>query len=225
MKSQTLVAALLLGLVVVVQSSPAKLDEVYEQRESRSNLNDDDDDDDEKRPYSFAYEASRHYHGAPDREHREERGEDGITRGVYRYVDPSLRVHEVIYSADENGFHVQSDNAPEYTEAQIAARANHAQLFQQIADEHNKIGAEHALEAAERGYDPQQEERYVAPQRNLDYSTGILDPASLPQFSPVVERARFRHQELFEKIADQHARIAAERKTDPRAEETGEPYE
>lgn len=37
-----------------------------------------------KRPYSFAWKASRYYNGVPDREHIEERDESGITRGVFR---------------------------------------------------------------------------------------------------------------------------------------------
>lgn len=69
-------------------------------------------------------------------------------------MDPSLRVQEVIYTADADGFHVENSNLPEYTQAQLAEREKHALLFQQIADEHVKIGAEHALEAAERGYEP-----------------------------------------------------------------------
>ena len=87
---QSVVAALLLGLTCLAYASPAKLTDVYPVND---NLDDDnDDDEDDRRPYSFAWEASRHYHGAPDREHREERGEDGITRGVYRYKDRQQRV-------------------------------------------------------------------------------------------------------------------------------------
>ena len=80
--AQTLVAAVLLlvgvlqGAIQGAQSSPARLDDEYQAHS---------DEDDDRRPYSFAWEASRHYHGLPDREHREERGPDGITRGVYRW--------------------------------------------------------------------------------------------------------------------------------------------
>jgi hypothetical protein len=59
----------------------------------------------------------------------------------------------------------------------------------------------------------------------VEYPDGNVDPASLPQFTPVLEKARNLHQELFERIKAQHARIAAERKTSPADEETGGPYE
>ena len=74
----------------------------------------------------------------------------------FRYVDPTLRVQEVIYTADADGFHVENSNLPQYTEAQLAEREKHARLFQEIAEQHAQIGAEHALQAAERGYDPQE---------------------------------------------------------------------
>lgn len=57
---------------------PEKLDALEDK------LEDDEYEEEEKRPYSFSWAASRHYNGAPDREHQEQRGEDGITRGVYR---------------------------------------------------------------------------------------------------------------------------------------------
>jgi len=181
-----------------------------------------EDADEVKRPYSFAWEASRHYNGAPDREHREERGRDGITRGVFRYVDPSLKVQEVIYTADEDGFHVENSNLPEYTAVQTKARQRHAHLFEKIAEEHVKIGEEHALEALEKGYEPQP---YDAEPPRYDEASGVASPpVDGPSFTPVVERAIQRHQNLFEKIAEQHARIAAERETDPADEETGEPH-
>lgn len=59
---------------------PEKLDALED------HLDDDEYEEEDKRPYSFSWAASRHYNGAPDREHQEQRGEDGITRGVYRWV-------------------------------------------------------------------------------------------------------------------------------------------
>ena len=43
-----------------------------------------DASEEEKIPYSFSYTASRHYGGVPDREHKESRGPDGVTKGVFR---------------------------------------------------------------------------------------------------------------------------------------------
>jgi len=166
----------------------------------------------DKQPYSFAWQASRHYNGAPDREHREQRGDDGITRGVFRYVDPSLQVQEVIYTADADGFVVQNDVLPQDTQAGERARANHQAEFDRIAQEHRAIGEERGQEPYV--YDPSQ------------YDNIEVDPDSIPhpEFRPAVARARSQHQSLFEEIAAQHARIAAERKT-PIPEETGGPYE
>ncbi|CAL4080347.1 unnamed protein product, partial [Meganyctiphanes norvegica] len=96
---KVLVWALALCLVVAAQGRPDKLDSLEEVKEV-------------KRPYSFKYTASRYHHGIPDREHEEVRGVDGITRGVYRYIDPSQRVQEVIYTADENGFNVKNSGVP-----------------------------------------------------------------------------------------------------------------
>jgi len=174
------------------------------------------DGSDEKLPYSFSWNAARHYNGAPDREHREERGEDGITRGVFRYVDPSLNVQEVIYTADEDGFHVEGDVLPQHTQAQQAVIDDHARRFQEIADEHVAIGRQHAEQAGVEYVEPLP---YVAP-------VGPFPHVDVPEIeqTPAVARARKQHAALFEKISAQHARIAAERKT-PIPEEAGGPYQ
>jgi len=65
---------------------------------------------------------------------------------------------------------------------------------------------------------------YVEPE---SYSARApLDPSVLPKYSDAVQRARDRHQELFDKIAASHLRIAAER-PEPvfRSEGSGEPFE
>ncbi|KAG7174646.1 larval cuticle protein 16/17-like [Homarus americanus] len=133
---------LLLGVMSVVAAFPEKLDDSNE-------THDDDDDnsyeDEPKRPYSFSWDASRYYNGAPDREHKEQRGEDGITRGVFRYVDPRQQVQEIVYFADESGFHVNASNLPQETRAVQAARSRHQLLFDKIRVEHARIAAERAL--------------------------------------------------------------------------------
>ena len=59
---------------------PEKLDALEEK------LEEDDYEEELRSPYSFSWAAARYYNGDPDREHQEQRGEDGITRGVYRWV-------------------------------------------------------------------------------------------------------------------------------------------
>lgn len=127
---------------------PEKLDGLEDK------LEDDEYEEEDKRPYSFSYAASRHYNGVPDREHQEQRGEDGITRGVYRFVDPRLRVQEIVYYADGEGFHVQASNLPKDTLAVQKARSRHQELFEKIRQEHARIAAERALlESEENPYD------------------------------------------------------------------------
>uniref|UniRef100_A0A0P4WHS0 Cuticle protein 7 n=1 Tax=Scylla olivacea TaxID=85551 RepID=A0A0P4WHS0_SCYOL len=118
------------------------------------NLEDDEYEEEPKRPYSFSWAAARHYNGDPDREHQEQRGEDGITRGVYRYVDPRDRVQEIVYYADDQGFHVQrASNLPKETAAVQKARKYHEELFEKIRQEHARIAAERALlESQEKQY-------------------------------------------------------------------------
>ncbi|XP_050690672.1 larval cuticle protein 16/17-like [Eriocheir sinensis] len=126
---------------------PEKLDALDD------HLDDDEYEEEDKRPYSFSWAASRHYNGAPDREHQEQRGEDGITRGVYRYVDPRFKVQEIVYYSDGEGFHVQASNLPKDTLAVQKARNRHQDLFEKIRQEHARIAAERALlESGEHQY-------------------------------------------------------------------------
>ncbi|XP_066937680.1 uncharacterized protein [Macrobrachium rosenbergii] len=189
-----IISLLLLGVIAVT---------VFARPDESQGLQNDSEEEEEKRPYSFAWAASRYYHGIPDREHQEQRGEDGITRGVFRYVDPRLQVQEVVYYADEDGFHVDASNLPKDTEAVENARFSHNSEFERIRQEHARIAAERAiLEAQEAG-----EVRPVDPvQQRQDLIK------SLPKNTVAVENLRARHAKLFEKIRDEHALIAAERK-------------
>lgn len=161
-----------------------------------------EEEEEPKRPYSFSWAASRYYHGAPDREHQEQRGEDGITRGVFRYVDPRQQVQEVVYYADNDGFHVDASNLPKDTVAVEKARASHATEFERIRQEHAKIAAERAiLEAQEEAL----EETFVDP---VEQRLNLIKV--LPKETKAVENLRARHAYLFERIREEHARIAAE---------------
>ncbi|KAK8405994.1 hypothetical protein O3P69_007009 [Scylla paramamosain] len=176
------------------------------------NLEDDEYEEEPKRPYSFSWAAARHYNGDPDREHQEQRGEDGITRGVYRYVDPRLRVQEVVYYADDQGFHVDASNLPKDTAAVQNAKTHHEELFEKIRQEHARIAAERALLES-------QENQYVDPRDRVqeivyyadDQGFHVQRASNLPKETAAVQKARKYHEELFEKIRQEHARIAAER--------------
>lgn len=169
-------------------------------QEDQATTEDDSEEEEDKRPYSFSYAASRYYHGIPDREHQEARGEDGITRGVFRYVDPRLQVQEVVYYADDDGFHVDASNLPRETEAVLSARSKHASEFERIRQEHAKIAAEQAtLEEAAA------QPKFVDPeQQKLELIK------KLPKDTRAVENRRNHHFYLFEKIREEHARIGAE---------------
>ncbi|XP_045597659.1 larval cuticle protein 1 [Procambarus clarkii] len=147
-------ALLVFGLVSVTVAFPEKLDHFGDDANHDDDAADVDYEEEPKRPYSFSYAASRYYNGAPDREHKEQRGEDGITRGVFRYVDPRHQVQEIVYFADEDGFHVDASNLPKETVAVQNARNKHHELFEKIKQEHARIGAERAvLKAQEEGDD------------------------------------------------------------------------
>jgi len=168
-----------------------------------------------RRPYSFKYTASRYHHGRPDREHEEVRGADGVTRGVYRYIDPRQRVQEVIYTADKNGFNVKNSGVPENiqeTNAVLTARTNHEQLFAKIQAQHAKIQAE--------------QEATVGTEENQQiYEEVPFDFSVLPQRTEAVSQRAAYHQYLFEKTQAEHARIAAERGPyDPLIEEEERVY-
>ena len=71
-----------------------------------------------------------------------------------RFVDPRLRVQEIVYYADGEGFHVQASNLPKDTLAVQKARSRHQELFEKIRQEHARIAAERALlESDENPYD------------------------------------------------------------------------
>lgn len=184
------VAGLVLALCLIL-GTQGRPDKLQDSKEEQS-----------KRPYSFKYTASRYHHGMPDREHEEVRGVDGVTRGVYRYIDPRQQVQEVIYTVDGNGFNAKSSAVPEKpqdTNAVQTARTNHEQLFEKTRVDHARIQAE---QEALQFLPENQEEIYEAVP--FDYSV-------LPRHTEAVAQRAAYHQYLFEKTQAEHARIAAER--------------
>lgn len=54
--------------------------------------------------YSFGYRV-RDTHSGNDFSHKQHRDENGVTRGQYHILMPDGRMQNVIYYADETGFH------------------------------------------------------------------------------------------------------------------------
>ncbi|XP_042894155.1 uncharacterized protein LOC122267984 [Penaeus japonicus] len=199
----------LLGLTALALANPAKLP---------ASQPEDSYEEEPKRPYSFSWAASRHYHGAPDREHQEERGEDGITRGVFRYVDPRQKVQEVVYYSDDDGFHVDASNLPQDTQAVQNARFRFAEDFERIRQEHAQIAAERGVEAF-----PQEQEVYE--QVNLrDFIENVQLIPHTPRESEAVQNLRSRFAENFEKIRQEHSQLAAKLEAQ-RAEQQSQEYQ
>lgn len=119
--------------------------------------------------------------------------------GMFSYVDPRQKIRTVEYIADQNGFHpILITNPTQDTTAVQNAKAKHYVLYNQIA-------AQHQMSASENENDQKEEEHDV---------TEGFDPNLLishPQDTPVVEKAKLRHYDLYNRIALEHAKIAAER--------------
>ncbi|KAK6640670.1 hypothetical protein RUM44_012367 [Polyplax serrata] len=150
------------------------------------------------KPYSFTYTAGR-MPGHVDRVHSETADGLGTVRGMFSYVDPRQKIRTVEYIADQNGFHpILITNPTQDTTAVQNAKAKHYVLYNQIA-------AQHQMSASENENDQKEEEHDV---------TEGFDPNLLishPQDTPVVEKAKLRHYDLYNRIALEHAKIAAER--------------
>ncbi|XP_063541217.1 cuticle protein 21-like [Cydia strobilella] len=154
------------------------------------------------RPYAFAYTAGR-YPGHTDRHHAEVSDGSGVVRGTYSYVDPRNKVRKVDYVADKGGFHPILNDAPPDHPADTAsvaqAKNRHYQLYAKIAQEH----ASYPHPAPASGLS-------LRGQSQATYSHPALSAAS-PRQSAAVASETLKHAELFRVIAEQHARIAAER--------------
>lgn len=124
-----------------------------------------------------------------------------VLTGSYSYVDPRQQVRTVEYLADQNGFQpLLITNPTQDTRAVQNAKAKHYVLYNQIA-------AAHQREAEERGHTETFEDYSDDDDSGFDPNLLI----SHPQDTPVVERAKLKHYDLYNKIALEHAKIAAER--------------
>lgn len=122
---------------------------------------------------------------------------------MFSYVDPRHTVRTVEYVADQNGFHpIHITNPNLDTKAVAQEKAKHAALYNKIALEQQRIAEERGQFGLDDGsYKPK-------PDENIQPT---FVPIDHPRDTAAVNRAKFRHFDLYDRIAQDHARIAAER--------------
>ncbi len=168
-------------------------------------------------PYEYSYAAGRHPGGKPDRYVEEEGDERGVVRGSYAYLDPNWKWQKVEYVADpETGFHVKNQDesaaaALPLDTAEVAkAKQRHRALFAAIAERHRRVNGAVAASAKE----PPSLASQPQPQPRQTPSLSPYAVAPLLPHAPVetdaVKRKREEHAAAFRRIAEEHARIAAE---------------
>eukprot|EP00090_Calanus_glacialis_P018986 TRINITY_DN2930_c1_g1_i4.p1 TRINITY_DN2930_c1_g1~~TRINITY_DN2930_c1_g1_i4.p1 ORF type:complete len:194 (-),score=57.64 TRINITY_DN2930_c1_g1_i4:113-694(-) len=99
------------------------------------------------RPFKYEFASGRYPGGPPDRYTQSEGDAAGVIRGGYAYLDPNHKWQKVEYVADENGFHVDPSVLPvanlvahpRDTVAVAQAKANHKNLYEQIALRNSQI--------------------------------------------------------------------------------------
>ncbi|CAG9103712.1 unnamed protein product [Plutella xylostella] len=133
-------------------------------------------------PRPYAFSyTAGRFPGHSDRHHAEVSDGSGVVRGTYSYVDPGHKVRRVDYVADREGFHPVLSHAPPEHPVDSDAVAQAKLRHHEL---YEKIAAEHASNPH--------------PQVPLRQSAAVL-------------AATQQHASLFRVIAEQHARIAAER--------------
>lgn len=124
---------------------------------------------------------------------------------MYSYVDPRQQIRTVEYVADKNGFHpLLITNPTQDTRAVQNAKARHYILYNQIAADHQRVAIERG-QTQEYDYDG----NYDGSEDDSTFDPNLL--ISHPQDTPTVELAKLKHYDLYNKIALEHAKIAAER--------------
>ncbi|XP_060532706.1 larval cuticle protein A2B-like [Cylas formicarius] len=137
--------------------------------------------------------AAGRFPGHIDRTHSEVSDGSGIVQGSYSYVDPQYKIRKVDYVADKNGFHPVLNDAPAPLPSDTPVVA--AAKTRHLV-QYNRIAN------ANR----------VAPD-------GVIVPIE----SQAVHNAKVRHLTLFHKIAEEHARISAQREAERLAHEAAHP--
>lgn len=182
-------------------------------------------------PYVFSYTAGRYY-GHIDRAHSEVSDGSGVVRGAFSYIDPKQQIRSVEYVADKNGFHpvLSHPNAePEQSEAVKLATQRHLQLFNTIAQRNANVSETKKMSARlclftrkKENHFPLQNGAVVGDgdhRLELNYYNNLLllllwklqGDVLVPHDTASVANAKIRHHTLYEQIAEDHARIAAER--------------
>lgn len=125
--------------------------------------------------------------------------------GKFSYIDPRQKVHTVEYVADKDGFHPYIITPPiQDTQAVAQAKEKHAYLYNRIAAEQQRVALERGQTVNQNDYDDGSYKEEYQPNPNI-----VVEH---PRDTPVVQNAKLKHFNLFQRIAEEHARIAAERK-------------
>lgn len=160
------------------------------------------------KPYAFTYSAGRSP-GHVDRTHSEVSDGSGVVRGSFSYVDPRNQVRTVEYTADSHGFYPVLSHlpaTPQQTEAVARAQEKHFALYAKIAQEHADAHSGRAVVSfAVRNRLLQADAKTPFP-----FLFVSLQEPKLPKDTVAVAKAKDRHFSLYEKIAQEHARIGAE---------------
>lgn len=123
--------------------------------------------------------AAGRFPGHIDRTHSEVSDGSGVVQGSYSYVDPRFQIRTVEYTADKNGFHPILNHVPEPLPIDTPVVA---------AAKHR-----HLVQFAN-----------IANARQAAPNTVVV-----PVDSVAVSRAKDKHFRLYQKIAEEHARLAA----------------
>ncbi|EFA05174.1 larval cuticle protein A2B [Tribolium castaneum] len=123
--------------------------------------------------------AAGRFPGHIDRTHSEVSDGSGVVQGSYSYVDPRFKIRTVEYTADKNGFHPVLNFAPEPLPSDTPVVA--AAKHRHLVQFANIANARHAAPGT----------------------------VVVPVDSVAVSRAKDKHFKLFQKIAEEHARLAA----------------
>ncbi|XP_072382359.1 uncharacterized protein [Diabrotica undecimpunctata] len=124
--------------------------------------------------------AAGRFPGHIDRTHSEVSDGSGLVQGSYSYVDPKFRIRKVDYVADKDGFHVTSND-------DVPALPSDTPVV--AAAKINHLRKYAAIADAQQASPVQ-----------------VFVPAD----TVAVQYAKNKHLSLYEKIAADHARIAAE---------------
>lgn len=143
-----------------------------------------------------------------DRTHAEVSDGTGVIKGAFSYIDPRGELRSVEYVADEHGFYPtlsHENNGPHESDAVKLATQRHFELYNRIAAQHQNpevIVSEFFGNLC------------LFSIKAFGFFHFFYFKKSGPRETVAVEKAKQKHFTLFEKIAAEHAQIAAQREAE-----------